>query len=349
MNPSNYSTNRQHRPIRIFVALNIYYHITDYVLETTRTYIGKITNHSRVKDDLDKCGHSASRLWNVGRSYVQERWDEEGEIPDEAELKSELKGHERYKDLHSQSSQRVLEELSEAFNGWYNSDDGNNPPGYRKRGDDHPRSTITWKKRGIKHDDEYNRLRLSKGRNLKESRNDYILVEYETRPDVEVENVQQVRAVRNGDRWEVHIVCKKEIPVEEAPGDDVAGIDLGIKNYVAIAYEDGDTGLYPGNRLKQDKHYFTREEYQTEGEDRPSEKASRARQKLSRRKDHFLHTLSRHIIERCVEKGVGTIAVGELSDIREDEDEESRNWGKDGNKKLHGWEFDRFTRRSCYE
>ncbi|XGI84756.1 RNA-guided endonuclease InsQ/TnpB family protein (plasmid) [Halorutilales archaeon Cl-col2-1] len=319
------------------------------MLETTRTYVGKITNHNQVEDDLDKCGHSASRLWNVGRSYVQQRWDEDGEIPDESELKSELKDHERYKDLHSQSSQRVLEELSEAFNGWYNSDDSNNPPGYRKRGDDHPRSTVTWKKRGIKHDDEYNRLRLSKGWNLKENRDDYILVEYETRPDVEVENVQQVRAVWNGDRWEVHIVCRKEIPVEDAPGDDVAGIDLGMKNYVAIAYEDGDPELYPGNRLKQDKHYFTQEEYQTEGEDGPSEKALRARRKLSRRKDHFLHTLSRHIVERCVEKDVGTIAVGDLSDIREDEDGESRSWGKSGNKKLHGWEFDRFTRLLEYK
>ncbi|MFW5983766.1 MAG: RNA-guided endonuclease InsQ/TnpB family protein, partial [Halobacteria archaeon] len=320
------------------------------MLETTRTYVGKIANHGQVKQDLDKCGFSASKLWNVGRHYIQERWDEDGEIPDEAELKSELKDHERYSDLHSQSSQRVLEELSEAFNGWYNSNNENdNPPGYRKRGDDHPRSTVTWKKRGIKHDDEYNRLRLSKGWNLKESRSDYILVEYETRPDVEVENVQQVRAVWNGDRWGVHIVCNKEIPVEDAPGDDVAGIDLGIDNYAAIAYGDGDTELYPGNRLKQDKHYFTRKEYQTEGENGPSERASKARKKLSRRKDHFLHTLSRHIVERCVEKGVGKIAVGDLSDIREGEGGESRNWGRDGNKKLHSWEFDRFTRLLEYK
>ena len=319
------------------------------MLETTRTYVGKITNHSQVKDDLDRCGHSASRLWNVGRQYIQKRWDEDGEIPEEAELKSELKDHERYKDLHSQSSQRVLEELSEAFNGWYNSDDGNNPPGYRKRGDQHPRSSITWKKRGIKHDDKYNRLRLSKVWNLKQTREDYILLEYETRPDIEVENVQQVRAVWKGDRWEVHISVRKKIPVEKAPGDDTAGIDLGRKNYVAIAYEDGDAELYPGNRLKQEKHYFTREEYDTERGDEPSKRALRARRKLSRRKDHFLHTLSRHIVERCVEKGVGTIAVGDLRYIREDEDGESRNWGKDGNKKLHGWEFDRFTRLLEYK
>ncbi len=95
------------------------------MLETTRTHVARITNHSQVRDDLNQCGFSASKLWNVGRYYIQGRWDEDGEIPDEAELKSELKHHERYSDLHSQSSQRVLEELAEAFTGWYNSDDGN--------------------------------------------------------------------------------------------------------------------------------------------------------------------------------------------------------------------------------
>ncbi|MEZ3145115.1 RNA-guided endonuclease InsQ/TnpB family protein [Halobaculum sp. MBLA0143] len=319
------------------------------MLETTRTYVARITNHRQVRDDLDQCGFSASKLWNVGRYYIQQRWDDDGEIPDEAELKSELKHHERYSDLHSQSSQRVLEELAEAFTSWFDSDDDANPPGYRKYGDDHPRSTVTWKQNGIRHDTKHGQLRLSKGFNLRESRSDFILAEYETRPDVEVENIQQARAVWNGDEWELHLVCRKQIPVENAPGDKTAGIDLGISNYLAIDFEGGSPELYPGNTLKQDKHYFTREEYQTEGEKGPSRRAQKARRKLSRRKDHFLHTLSKHIVKRCVEEGVEKIAVGDLTGIREDENGDSRNWGASGNKKLHGWEFARFTRLLEYK
>jgi len=74
------------------------------MLETTRPYVARITNHSQVRDNLDQCGFAASKLWNVGRYYIQQRWDDDGEISDEAELKSELKDHERYSDLHSQSS-----------------------------------------------------------------------------------------------------------------------------------------------------------------------------------------------------------------------------------------------------
>ena len=99
------------------------------MLETTRTYVARITNHSQVRDELDACGFAASKLWNVGRHYIRYRWGDDGEIPDEKELKSELKDHDRYSDLHSKSINRVLEELAGAFTGWYNSDDRNNPPG----------------------------------------------------------------------------------------------------------------------------------------------------------------------------------------------------------------------------
>ncbi len=47
---------------------------------------------------------AASKLWNVARYHSQQEWDEIDEIPSEADLKRELKNHERYSDLHSQSS-----------------------------------------------------------------------------------------------------------------------------------------------------------------------------------------------------------------------------------------------------
>jgi len=139
------------------------------------------------------------------------------------------------------------------------------------------------------------------------------------------------------------------IPVENAPGNNTAGIDLGITNYLAIDYEGGPSELYPGNTLKEDKHYFTRKLYQSEGSGGPSERAQNARQKRSRRKDHFLHTLSKHIVNRCVRERVGQIAVGDLSGIREEDGGGSRDWGQSGNKRLHGWEYDRFIRLLEYK
>ncbi|ELZ28654.1 transposase, IS605 OrfB family protein [Halogeometricum pallidum JCM 14848] len=54
-------------------------------------------------------------------------------------------------------------------------------------------------------------------------------------------------------------------------------------------------------------------------------------------------------MEQCVEKGVGCINVGELEGVRENEDGESKSWGKHGNLDLHGWAFDRFTSILTYK
>jgi putative transposase len=123
--------------------------------------------------------------------------------------------------------------------------------------------TRRWKQNGIRHDTKNNRVRLSKGANHKEHPKawEYILIEYETRPGVTVENLQQVRAVydKSNEWWELHLVCKDEVETPTAPGNETAGIDLGISNFAAVAYSTDEADLYPGNRLKQDGYYFPKE------------------------------------------------------------------------------------------
>ncbi|MEF8829007.1 MAG: transposase [Haloarcula sp.] len=309
----------------------------------TRTHIASIRNQRQVRDDLDLLGFAASKLWNVARWTAERVWSETGHIPGHTELSSYLKSHERYADLNAQSSQRVIQELAEAFKSWYghrqNGNQSANPPAYRKHGDQHPRSTVTFKEDGFKHDPENGRVRLSKGRNLKESWSDFILCEYEANPDVDIENVQQVRAVYDRDEWRLHIVCRHDID-PDPPGDAVAGIDLGSSNIAAVSF--GDEGvLYPGGALKEDEYWFQKE--RAECDDPASAEADRLDRKRTERRTHFLNTLSKDIVAECAERGIGTIVVGDLSGIRDDEDGDPTNWGDHGNMDLHGWAFDRFT------
>ncbi|TKX46479.1 transposase [Halorubrum sp. SD690R] len=326
------------------------------MLEAHRTHRATIRNHSQVAESLDRHGWSASKLWNVANYYARTVWDDTGEIPDHSRLKDELKIHTNYKGLHSQSSQRVLEELAEAFTSWYESDDDrDNPPGYRKQNyydsqgrcvhEEHPRSTVTWKQNGIKHDTENNRVRLSKGANHKEHPKawEYILVEYETRPGVTVENLQQVRAVydRQKGRWELHLVCTEEVKTPDSPGEETAGVDLGICNFATVTYSTEEADLYPGNRLNQDGYYFPKEIAKCD--DSGGDRATRLYHKWSERRTHFFHSLAKHIVERCVEQEVGRINVGDLEGVRDDKNGDAKNWGRHGNLDLHGWAFNRFT------
>ncbi|MFC7078277.1 RNA-guided endonuclease InsQ/TnpB family protein [Haloarcula halophila] len=308
-------------------------------LVTTRTITATLTNdRGGVVQDLDSLARSGSKIWNVARWTAGHIWDETGEIPEEGPLKSYMKNQPCWKDLNAQSSQAIVEELAGAFQSWFEQDNPDaNPPGYRKHGDDRPRSTITFKEDGFKLDSEHQQVRLSKGKNLKDGWSDFILCEYDTGPDADltaVEDVQQVRIVWTGDHWELHFVCKIAIDATDSTGEKTAGVDLGICNTAAVSVGD-ETLLYPGNALKEDAHYFRQEEYNTEGENGPSTHAEWARQKKSRRQTHYLHALSKDIVAECADRGVETIAVGHPKNIRVDED-----WGRHGNKRLHDWAFD---------
>ncbi len=149
------------------------------------------------------------------------------------------------------------------------------------------------------------------------------------------------------ERWELHIVCRHEVETPDAPGDETAGIDLGICNFAAVAYSTEEADLYPGNRLKQDGYYFPKEI--AECDDAGGDRATRLHRKWSERRTHFLHGLAKYIVERCVERGVGRLSVGDLGGIREDGDDTAKNWGPHGNLDLHGWAFDRFRNILTYK
>lgn len=326
-----------------------------------RTHRAAIRNEEQIRETLDQCGWSAAKLWNVGRYYIQQEWDATGEIPSENQLKHALKDHDRYKDLHSQSSQRVLSELAEAFRAWYRTDDERaNPPGYRKRRyyddagnlvhEEHPRSTVTWKRDAIQHHPSQNHLRLSKGQNFKTSWRDFLWVDYATAPDITVENIQQVRAVYRSaaDSWELHIVCRHEREQPEPPGDGTAGVDLGICNAAAVSFSTGHHALFPGNALKEDEYYF-RKEIAACGR-ATSNRASRLHRLRSKRRRHFFHALSKEIVDQCVEQGVGTLVVGDLEGVRnKGTTDEPKDWGPAGNLALHEWGFARLTKLLTYK
>jgi putative transposase len=113
-----------------------------------------------------------------------------------------------------------------------------------------------------------------------------------------------------------------------------------------VSYGD-ESVLYPGGALKEDEYYFAKE--RAKCDDSFSREAQLLDRKRTDRRTHFLHTLSKDIVAQCVERGVGTIVVGDLSGIRDDENGDTRNWGKHGNLDLHGWAFDRFTTMLTYK
>jgi len=131
----------------------------------TRTYTASIRNQSRVQDDLDSLGFAASKLWNVGRWTCSRIWDKIDHIPTHNELTTYLKTTNAMMTcILSQVSESFKNSLKRSTAGTATdkTDTKANPPGYRKHGDEHPRSTVTFKQKGFKLDTQYDRVRLSK-------------------------------------------------------------------------------------------------------------------------------------------------------------------------------------------
>ncbi len=139
------------------------------------------------------------------------------------------------------------------------------------------------------------------------------------------------------DRWELHLVCKHEIDTPEPPGEETAGIDLGINRFAAVSYSTGDTELYPGNRLKQDNYYFSKEIAKCD--DPGGECATQLHHKKSERSHQFIHAWAATVADQCVEHGVSDVYVGEPKGIRTDDEGDARDWGSHGNLDLHSWPY----------
>jgi len=325
----------------------------------TLTYVCKIKNLNQVASALDQAGLACSKLWNIALYHTRQVWEETGEIPSAYDTQKVVQEHYWYKRLPTHTAQAVTQELWQAYKSWFghrrNGNSKARPPKYRKQNGQVSPSTLTFKRSGFRL--EGTTLRLSRGKTVAvETGERFLFLELALPPGAHVSNPRQVRLVPRNGRWEAHLVC--EVPVaEKASGQGVAAVDVGIINLAAVAYSDGTTELYSGRGLLSQEYYFAKDIAKCKPADwRPgsrkkaaSKRERRLHRKRTQRRRQFLYAVTRRIVDTCVEKGIGTIVLGDLKGIRQQEGRESRNHGKAGNLKLHAWPFDTFAQTLAYK
>ncbi|MGC8970422.1 MAG: transposase, partial [Conexivisphaera sp.] len=115
---------------------------------------------------------------------------------------------------------------------------------------------------------------------------------------------------RNGTRPR-HMVRgeRRSIEVAKPKGEEVAGIDLGVKIIASVVVSDGSWIVYRGARLREDYFHFERRiaGLQSEAESAKSEgdevryrrlwaEVRRLKRKLTRRRTHLYRTLASHLV-----------------------------------------------------
>ena len=149
------------------------------------------------------------------------------------------------------------------------------------------------------------------------------------------------RAVRQGNKWSIHIVID-ENPPEKKWGPPL-GIDLGIRNIATLS---------TGKRISGMKIQATKERYaklRASLQSKGTRGAKRLLRRLSGRERRFVswtnHNVSKSIIQEAVKNGRGTIRFENLKGIRE----RARSWNKHKNRMISGWSFGQLQTFASYK
>jgi putative transposase len=308
--------------------------IIEYIKEPdlqTMTAVGKVL----VIDDstallLGLLGHSATKLWNTVVWHVKEAWKTAGKIPSYAKMDVAMKQEYPlwYRRLHSQSSQAVLEELWQSYRSWFalrkKGDSKTNPPGFSRKT---VLSAVTFKQNAVKWNPRTSTVRLSIPKVIYGKQFLYLKIRLPHCIRIDDINIQLAR-LHHG-TWSVHFVYNIPLPELKGVGETTA-IDLGMSNLAATAGTDGCTSLWPGGELVALERLFDKQKAKTTRS--MSKKSHTLKKKDSRQRTHLLHSVTRYLVSDADARGVFTIIVGDLTDIRDGKD-----GGDSGNRKLHTW------------
>ena len=307
------------------------------------TTIAQIKNQNEV---FDKLGFAVTKLWNTANYQRRQTWEETGKIPNYFRQCKELKDNYWARQLHSQTVQKVLSQLDESYKSWYQlrkKDKSANPPGFRRKNEP---SAIPFKKEALKVIDS-NYIRLPFGRTSTLGK-EYIL-EFKSHIPITQENIRGLNLVKYNGKWCAHIRYEANVKPLKIEGK-VKAIDLGIIHTAATVNEDGEIKIYTGKGALSTQRHFNKQiakvqiKSMKQNKQKWSGKLGRMSDKKRKQIKHFLHAVSRSIVDDCLNEGINRVVVGDLKNIRKE-----KNYGKKVNQKLHAWGFKEFTDQLKYK
>jgi len=147
-------------------------------------------------------------------------------------------------------------------------------------------------------------------------------LEVKTRLDNET-LLSEVRIVPKGVGYVCEIVYKKELKPNKLDENKVAGIDLGVRNLIAMANNIGMQSIViKGGVSKSVNQYFNKKLARLRGVyDKQGIKGAMRMKRLFDKRDrklndHF-HKVSRFVVEWCAKNGIGTLVVGHNDDWKQ--------------------------------
>jgi putative transposase len=246
----------------------------------------------------------------------------------------------------SQQRQQTIRRLYDAFNTYfenYKNDESHNPPGAKRY------YNCRWLHYHFRHEDGVLSLSMGRGRDRVE-----IGWPHPTPKNVDAgyEDGEHVLYCIYDSEWQD--LPSTFLRTGEPLGDKVAGVDLGER--VLATADDGEATIFiDGEDIRRLRRIQNEEKREFAARIDRKQKGSNRWWKLVNAKDDRLtqiknriedrlHKLSTRLVEELHKRGVSTIAIGDISGIRE-----GMEYGADMNRRLHQWCFRQFAEKVEYK
>ena len=297
--------------------------------------------------------YAAYKLWNIG-NYERMNYKELGlsEYPDWYYQKKYHKVDLWYKQLPSQTAQEVLKLLDKSWKSFYvlqktHGIDNPRPPRFKQAP-----IVITYMQNAIVHEKDSDVVRLSLPKQLKIYMSEtygisdnYIYLKNKVFKDTDT--IKQIKIYPpEGNKCDIIVVYEVEDIMPLPDNGRYLSIDLGLHNLMTC-YDstNGDTFIV-GRKYLSICNYYNKEiaRVQSQWSSLQNEKgikypkSSKHIQQIHKKKNNsindYLHKVTRYIVSYCVENQINTVVIGDITNIRKDND-----LGNVTNQKLHSLPF----------
>ena len=320
------------------------------MLLSHRTEISLNNDYSNI---IGHMCYAAYKLWNVG-NYERMNYKELGlsEYPDWYYQKKYHKVDLWYKQLPSQTAQEVLKLLDKSWKSFYvlqktHGIDNPRPPRFKQAP-----IVITYMQNAIVHEKDSDVVRLSLPKQLKIYMSEtygisdkYIYLKNKVFKDTDA--IKQIKIYPpEGNKCDIIVVYEVEDIMPLPDNGRYLSIDLGLHNLMTC-YDstNGDTFIV-GRKYLSICNYFNKEIARVQsqwsslqsGKGIKYPKSSKHIQQIHKKKNNsindYLHKVTRYIVSYCVENQINTVVIGDITNIRKDND-----LGNVTNQKLHSLPF----------
>ncbi|HLZ81802.1 MAG TPA: transposase [Ktedonobacteraceae bacterium] len=127
--------------------------------------------------------------------------------------------------------------------------------------------------------------------------------------------INEVRIAPKKGFYVVEVVYEKDVKQAEVHQEYIAGIDLGVNNLIALA--SNKPGFVPvvvnGRPVKSINQFYNKRKaslQQKLGRTEATRRIERLTNKRNRRIEHYMHTISKHMIDVLIKEGIGVLCIG---------------------------------------